>query len=396
MRLREADWYHLIPPEVKEVLRVLGEAGHTAYVVGGAVRDLLLGSTPKDFDLATSARPEEVGKLFPKTLAVGAQFGIMVVVIGETSVEVATFRKDGLYVDGRHPENVEYSSPREDAERRDFTINGLFWCPVKRQVIDFVGGLEDLERRWIRAIGVAEDRFQEDALRMMRLFRFLAQLPGFRACDATLAAVRARKSGITRVSPERVTQELRRLLGAPDPLTGLAPLAESGLWREWFGKGAIVSTPAWAGEGAPPFTAWVASLLPEVPEKSRLLLSREESQSLRGLPALVGSLRASLGEPPHRKKPLLAHRDFFLAHSRLSAADPTAAQRLLDERAGFVAAGTLDPPPLAQGSDLLALGIPAGPALGKILAAIREAQLDEKIASRAEALALAEKLARYQ
>ncbi len=399
MRLREADWYHLIPLEVKEVLRVLHESGHTAWLVGGAVRDFLLGSTPKDFDLATSARPEEVAALFPKTIQVGAQFGITVVVVNEAPVEVATFRKDGLYVDGRHPEGVEYSSPQEDAERRDFTINGLFWCPVKRQVIDYVGGLDDLDGRLIRAIGVAADRYEEDSLRMLRLFRFLAQLApyGFQLDGDTLAAVRIKRAGILRVSPERVTQELRRLFASPDPLAGLMPLVECGLWREWWKQEpSALSVPVWAGERPTPFTAWLSHLGVSDGDKSRVTLSREEGAALRSVPELCASLLGAAAGPFHILKPLLAREDFFLAHSRLSTLNPGEAARLASAREKFLAAGTLDPAPLLTGADLVAQGFKPGKELGAILKKVRDAQLDENVKTREEALEIVGSLGRME
>ena len=159
MRTFGVDWYHHLPPHVKGILGTLHGAGHEAYLVGGAVRDLWLGLGPKDFDLASSATPEEVEQLFTRTESVGRQFGIMIVIAEEGAVEVARFRADAEYKDGRHPEAITFSSPEEDAKRRDFTLNALFYDGAKKQVIDYVGGVEDIEARLIRCVGDPRKRF---------------------------------------------------------------------------------------------------------------------------------------------------------------------------------------------------------------------------------------------
>src|SRR3954466_5766295 len=171
----------------------LREAGHVAYFAGGCVRDLLRGEVPKDFDIATDARPETVQKLFPRTYAVGAHFGVIVVLENEFQFEVATFRSAGVYLDGRRPVEVHFATAEEDAARRDFTINGMFFDPEKDEVIDFVGGRADLERRVIRAIGDPGQRFAEDRLRMLRAVRFATVL-GFEIEAATWGAVVASAS----------------------------------------------------------------------------------------------------------------------------------------------------------------------------------------------------------
>ncbi|HXY60795.1 MAG TPA: CCA tRNA nucleotidyltransferase, partial [Chthoniobacterales bacterium] len=154
----------------------LREQDHIAYFAGGCVRDMVRGLIPKDFDVATNAMPEMVQKIFPRTYAVGAKFGVIVVVENETNFEVATFRSDGRYLDHRHPIDVRFSSPQEDAKRRDFTINGMFFDPAKNEVIDFVGGRADLDAKVVRAIGDPAQRFSEDRLRMLRAIRFATVL----------------------------------------------------------------------------------------------------------------------------------------------------------------------------------------------------------------------------
>src|SRR5437762_3192641 len=160
----------------RKVAARLREQGHIAYFAGGCVRDMVRGLTPKDYDIATDARPETVQALYPRTYAVGAHFGVIIVLEDGLQFEVATFRSDDAYIDGRHPSAVHFSSPEEDAKRRDFTINGMFYDPAAEQVIDFVGGRADLEARLIRAIGEPAQRFQEDRLRMLRAARFAALL----------------------------------------------------------------------------------------------------------------------------------------------------------------------------------------------------------------------------
>ncbi len=173
----------------REMVARLRSDGHVAYFAGGCVRDLLRGETPKDIDIATDARPEAVQKIFPRTYAVGAHFGVIVVLEGGFQFEVATFRSDGAYLDGRRPTEVHFATAEEDAARRDFTINGMFFDPTTEQVIDFVGGRADLEARLVRAIGDPGERFAEDRLRMLRAVRFATVL-GFEIEATTWEALR--------------------------------------------------------------------------------------------------------------------------------------------------------------------------------------------------------------
>ena len=203
-----------------EVVRRLREAGFTAYWAGGCVRDQLLGRTPKDYDVATDATPAQIRKLFGRhrTLAIGAAFGVITVMGPKAAgmIEVATFRHDAAYSDGRHPDSVTFSSAEEDASRRDFTINGLFYDPVEERVIDFVGGQDDLAARRLRAIGDPRERFAEDKLRMLRAVRFAAAFD-FALEENTLAAIREMAGEIPVVSAERIAMEMRRMLGRAGP-----------------------------------------------------------------------------------------------------------------------------------------------------------------------------------
>ena len=206
----------------------LREAGHVAYFAGGCVRDLLRGVPAQDFDIATSATPAEVQRLFPKTIPVGAAFGVVLVLADNHQFEVATFRSDAAYLDGRHPSAVRYGSPEEDAQRRDFTVNGLFLDPLTNQILDFVDGRADLERRLIRCIGTPRHRFEEDKLRLLRCVRFASNLQ-FAIEPATGAAVREMAGQICVVSAERIRDELIKIFTRPHAGTGLELLATTGL-----------------------------------------------------------------------------------------------------------------------------------------------------------------------
>ena len=210
-------------PVVKEVCRKLIENGKIAYLAGGCVRDYLLGRKPADFDVATDATPEEIQQIFEKTLSVGVKYGIVHVVIDGLSVEVGTFRKDGDYVDGRHPQQVGYSNAQEDAKRRDFTINAMFLDMATGQVIDYQGGKKDLQRHCIRAVGEPKNRFEEDYLRILRALRFAAQL-GFEIDPKTWEALHGQGPRLGKLSVERIQQEWVKLLSADFPEKGLFSL----------------------------------------------------------------------------------------------------------------------------------------------------------------------------
>ena len=210
------------------IVKRLREEGHEAYLAGGCVRDVLLGKPPQDYDIATSAKPDAVKKIFPKTIEVGAQFGVILVLSDGDSFEVATFRWDGPYVDGRRPSEVRFAGMREDILRRDFTINGMMYDPVDDRVIDWVGGKEDLGRRLVRAIGEPRERFREDRLRMIRAARFAASL-GFAIEENTLRAIQEEAAAIAQVSWERIGEEITRILTEGGARRGFEILDESGL-----------------------------------------------------------------------------------------------------------------------------------------------------------------------
>src|SRR5213596_1727270 len=213
----------------KIVERLRGE-GHIAYFAGGCVRDIIRGETPKDFDIVTDARPEAVQKIFPRTYAVGAHFGVIIVLENEFQFEVATFRSDEAYIDGRHPTAVHFSSPKEDARRRDFTINGMFYDPVAEEVIDFVGGRADIAAKLVRSIDDPAHRFAEDRLRMLRAVRFATVLD-YQIDAKTWDALVNNAVSIHEISAERIRDELVRIFLSPNRGRGWDLLDASGLMR---------------------------------------------------------------------------------------------------------------------------------------------------------------------
>lgn len=213
------------------IAKRLKEAGHIAYFAGGSVRDHLMNRPSEDVDVATSALPEEVEKLFEKTIPVGKQFGVILVVLDNKPIEVATFRREGGYQDGRHPSHVEFTEAKEDAIRRDFTVNGLFYDPFEKKVLDFVGGVDDIKRKVIKAIGDPKKRFEEDKLRLLRAVRFASSL-GFEIESETWKAVKSYASAINQVSPERIRDEVVKIFSRAGAARGFSLLSESGLMQE--------------------------------------------------------------------------------------------------------------------------------------------------------------------
>jgi putative nucleotidyltransferase with HDIG domain len=230
----------------------LSDAGHVAYFAGGCVRDALLGIDPKDYDIATSATPDEVQALFPNSTAIGAHFGVILVKQDGFPFEIATFRHDGSYNDGRHPESVTFSTPEDDATRRDFTANGLFQNPQSGEIIDFVSGQKDIDARVIKAIGRPSDRFQEDALRLMRAVRFATTLE-FEIEPSTWSAICDNSDLLEKISSERIRDEFTRILVSNHPARGFDLLTESGLMRhivpEVYDLIGCEQPPQWHPEG---------------------------------------------------------------------------------------------------------------------------------------------------
>ena len=225
------NWYILdMEKEAREIVKKLQQAGFTAYFAGGAVRDMLLSKDPEDIDIATSARPEQVEALFEKTISVGRAFGVISVIEQGKTYEVATFRREAEYFDSRRPTSVHFTDAREDANRRDFTINGLFYDPVFGKTIDFVGGVDDIKRKTIRFIGNAFERINEDHLRLVRAIRFKVTL-GFQYAPETFQSVRKNAALIRDVSVERVKDELDKIMASENRALGLIELSESELLK---------------------------------------------------------------------------------------------------------------------------------------------------------------------
>lgn len=394
-----------------EVVRTLQQAGYEALWAGGCVRDELLGLTPTDYDVATSARPEAVQSLFRRTIAVGMSFGVVGVLGPRTNgeplcVQVATFRSDGAYLDGRHPETVTFSSAREDALRRDFTINGMFFDPIAKQLHDYVGGQVDLAARRLRAIGDPRQRFSEDKLRLLRAVRFAARFE-LTIEPSTAQAVCDMAEQLTVVSAERIADELHKMLTHPQRVRGFALLAELHLlgviFPELRAAGVAVADVCGRLERlAEPvsFPLGLAAVLCDLDCQQvqqicdRLRLSNAQRDRISWLVRYADTLHHARSLPLHVVKPILAHpgSDELLRLSRARAQSATASTVDLDwcgeRRAAWAVAGTLDPAPLLTGQDLLNCGLKPGPQFKLLLDRVRQAQLDESIHTRAEALAL--------
>ena len=393
-----------------EVVARLTGRGFTALWAGGCVRDELLGLVPADYDIATDATPEQVQASFRRSHSFGASFGV-VEVLGPRGdagqwlkVQVATFRSDGTYTDGRRPDSVTYSSPEEDAKRRDFTINGMFFDPTTGVVTDYVGGRADLEQRVLRAIGDPVARFTEDKLRVLRAVRMAARF-GLAIEPATFAAVRAMADQVMAVSAERVGEELRKILTHPSRARGVELMRDAGLVGPTLPQAAGQIDEAIARLSALPmrvsFELAFATLLPALDAKGlakvarQLRLSNDEAARVGWLVTRRAALDAADALPLSRLKPLLAHAGaaelVALHRARGAAAGVAFVERFLSE----TPAGDLDPPPLVTGDDLAALGMTPGPDFKRILAAVRDAQLENRLPSRSAALALVEALRQH-
>jgi len=394
-----------------EIVDTLRGAGYVAYLAGGCVRDLLLGVEPQDFDVATDARPERVMELFRRTEKVGAKFGVVLVRLRGVQTEVATFRTDGHYADGRHPDSVTFGDEVEDARRRDFTINGMFYDPAAQRVIDHVGGQEDLRRQVIRAIGEPERRFQEDHLRMLRAVRFAARL-GFAVDGETLASIRRHAHRLSSISAERVREELRLILCDRTRAEGWRLLIDTGLADE------LVHGLNWSAEEA----AAVGRRLADMKDDASFILILAAvwcSRPPDAAAAFCRDLRCSntelrgvewlLKQLPRIREPdaleladvkLLSVDERFDDLLELLGADLAAssqspeAHRLLRQRYQAIPAEERLPAPFITGADLLSRGVPQGPNYAVILHALYRAQLNNELANREEAIKRLEELIR--
>jgi poly(A) polymerase len=381
-----------------EIVRRLQQHGFEALLAGGCVRDMLLGRPAKDYDVATSARPDDVMRLFPRTLKIGAKFGVVVVLVRDRQVEVATFRSETGYENGRHPGEVRFTSAAEDAGRRDFTINGMFYDPLPEQVIDYVEGRVDLESRIIRTIGAPEERFGEDYLRMLRAVRFSTEL-GFAIEPRTYAAIRRNAANIVKISGERIALELEGILVHPNRATGAALLLETALAQAIF--------PGFAGERAVAvlaqlrrkvdFPLALAAFFAGCPtgfalERIEVLkLSNKQVRHVEFLLAHRGRLLQWDMSLAHLKKLLAGpyFRDLYeleRAIQKAAAAKPSlAALSKLRRRIRDLGDIEVKPKPLLNGHDLMRLGAVPGPALGQLAEELYVAQLEGEVQTREQA-----------
>ncbi len=420
------------------IIKRLQEKGHQALLAGGCVRDRIMERPAQDYDIATSARPDDVEALFAETVPVGKQFGVVMVLHGGYQYEVATFRSDKGYSDGRHPDEVVFTDAHTDAQRRDFTINGLFMDPVSGEVVDYVEGEADIARCLVRAIGDPAARFQEDKLRMLRAIRFACEL-NFAIDEDTFEAVKELSSEVTQVSEERIGEELLKLLTGNDPARGLRLWEETGLLAAILPEVAAMreceQPPKYHPEG-------------DVLEHTLIMLRlmRNPTPSLA-----LGVLLHDVAKPPCRiitedgrtrffghceqgeemgreicrrlrYSAALADQVGFLVHHHLnildipdmrpakmkrfirqdgmeelmelarldaeSSSDSAALYCFLKEQLHSPDPHSLSPPPLINGDDLIELGYQPGPIFREILSAVETAQLEEEIKTRGEAVDL--------
>jgi poly(A) polymerase len=404
----------------ESLVQRLRDAGFQALFAGGCVRDLALGRTPKDYDIATDARPEQVRDLFGhrRTLAVGASFGVVVVIpsqsernAGVQPVEVATFRTEGPYLDGRRPKHVAFATPEDDAKRRDFTINGMFLDPFANRLLDFVGGQADLRAGIIRAIGDPRERMAEDKLRLLRAVRFAAALD-FRLDDATAAAIRDMAHQLIVVSAERIAQELRRMLVDEHRRRAVELCDELGLLEVIFPELTSLLKLGTTEEHAPwnrtryaldrlnpaRFESALVVLLHSVVDREgiasidaaarRLRLSNAERDLAIWLAEHRHDLEAIRTKSRSHLKRLCAHHAIreLVAITRALETAPGADIDFIEQFLNNTPPEMINPPPLLSGDDLIQLGFKPGPHFKTLLDNIRTAQLEGSITTRDQAL----------
>jgi poly(A) polymerase len=422
------------------VVRRLRDAGFVALLAGGCVRDELLGRTPKDYDVATNAPAERVQALFTGSLPVGVQFGVVLVPSGDDRIEVATFRRDGVYLDSRHPVTVTFGSAEEDAARRDFTINGMFLDPIEDRVIDFVGGRDDLERRVVRAIGDPAARLDEDKLRMLRAVRLSARL-GFAIEPETWSVIRREAAAIDRIAWERIGEEIRLILGEGAAKRGFELLHASGLLAaimpELLAMEGVAQTPLHHPEGDvwthtllvidqlrdPSESLALGALLHDVAKPvcaGRKTTAEGERITFYGHPERGAEMAVAICQRLKRSRVVWERVAYLVRHHlrlvsaplmrtstltrflredgidellELARIDATASNGDLQyydfcrAKLASLSAQQMHPPALVTGRDLIAIGFTPGPRFSEILQAVEEQQLEGALADRDTALA---------
>jgi tRNA nucleotidyltransferase/poly(A) polymerase len=387
------------PDAATEIVKELRRQGHEAYFVGGCVRDMVMQIEPADYDIATSAHPEQIIKIFPRTEPIGSQFGVVLVIKRGHPFEVATFRSDEAYIDGRRPSGVVFTDAKQDVLRRDFTINGLLYDPVSGQVIDYINGRADIDAKIVRAIGDPHARFEEDKLRILRAIRFGARL-GYTIEPATWDAARAMAPKIHQVSSERIRQELCRILTEGQAARGVRMLEESGLRAE------ILPELAWAShiEKSLEFLTRGSSedlamgvLLHHTPAEDvqriveRLKFSRAE---MHHIAALVVNLPrfSEVRQMSTSSLKRFFRLDRFEDHLKLARIHTLAAGESIEDYSYAAlkrkewADEEIWPKPLVTGNDLIGLGFSPGPQFKEILIQIEDQQLEGRLTSREETI----------
>ncbi len=417
------------------IVKRLRDEGYESYLAGGCVRDMLLGKTPQDYDISTNAKPDEIAKIFPKTIPVGAQFGVLLVMIESEAFEVASFRHDGPYLDGRRPTHVRYGSLQEDILRRDFTINGMVYDPITGQIIDLVGGREDLERKLVRAIGNPRSRFEEDRLRMVRAVRFAASLD-FTIESETFDAIRELAPTVKQISWERIGEEITRILTEGGAKRGFELLDWTGLLKillpEIEAMKGVEQSPDYHPEGdvfthtmltlshldSPTETLAYGCLLHDVAkpvcirrDEHRLTFYGHTEKGAEMAEELLKRLKRSRAtwervaylvrnhlrhvQAPQMRLSTLKRFlgedgiDELLELTRidaLSANGDLQHYRFCKQKLTELEEEEIHPEPLLRGRDLIAMGFSPGPTFHIILKQVEEAQLGGELSSREEAM----------
>jgi len=417
------------------IIKRLREEGYESYLAGGCVRDMLLGKSPQDYDITTNALPDDIRKIFSQTIPVGAQFGVMLVMMDSQAFEVATFRHDGPYLDGRRPAHVRYGTLEEDILRRDFTVNGMVYDPIEKRVIDIVDGRKDLERRTIRAIGNARERFEEDRLRMVRAVRFAANL-GFTIEEQTFGAIREIAPTVTDISWERIGEEITRILTEGGARKGFELLDSTGLLKvllpEIEAMKGVEQSPDYHPEGdvfqhtmllldqlqsptetlaygcllhdvAKPFcvrrdgdrltfyghTEQGAEIAEEILKRLKrsratwervVYLVRNHLRHTQAPKMRLSTLKRFLGEENIDELLELTRIDALAANGDLQYYD------FCKQRQAELSVEEIHPEPLLRGRDLIAMGFTPGPIFQEILKQVEEAQLGGELVTREEAM----------
>ena len=388
-----------------KIIRQLRRNGFEALLAGGCVRDMLLRRRAKDYDVATSAHPADVAKLFKRTLRVGAKFGVVMVLIDTHQIEVATFRTETGYQDGRHPDRVSFSTAAEDAGRRDFTINGMFYDPIDKKVIDYVNGKKHLAKGLVRTIGDASRRFGEDYLRMLRAIRFSTELD-FDIAPSTWSAIINNAKHIIKISGERIAMELEAILTNPNRKTGAQMLLNSGLAgiiftgfsgeQSKFGIQVLARLPKKVDFGLAVASLFAGCAIDFATEKCAVLKpSKARRRHIKFLLANRGKLLDS-GMPLAQLKVILAEPyfwDLYELQAAIQKANKETLGPLLKtrRRARALAGKDLRPRPLLNGHELIQLGAVPGPQVGQLAQELYIVQLAEEVQTSEQARQWAKK-----